>query len=148
MDLVSTPCSCLGLLLLAGKVEFWEVVVHGRDIDAVVSPLLPLFHCRCYLIPLRILSEVEVSALTGLHEYWVRASPEDAEHFPESLVRNFCGNCFHPHLISRALGKNDTLKKWVSSPKEGPTNLVVDQTWAFHSFAELCDQVEKEAKNI
>ncbi len=120
---------------------------HGRDIDDIVSPLLPLFHCQCYAILLRILSEIEVSALSGLHDYWVRTSPEDAEHLPESLVRNFCGNCFHPHLISCALGKNDTLKKWVSSPNEGPTDLVAGQAGAFHIFAELCDQVEKEAKS-
>ena len=50
-----------------------------------------------------------------------------------------------PH--SSALGKNDILKKWVSSPNEGPTDLVADQTGAFHIFAELCDRVEKEAKN-
>lgn len=82
-----------------------------------------------------------------LHDHWTRTSPEDAEHFPESLVRNFCGNCFHPDLIASALGKNDILKKWVALPADGPTDLVADQSGAFEVFAELCDQVQKEAKN-
>ena len=93
----------------------------GRDMDAVVSPLLPVFHCQNYQTPFRILSEEEVAALSGLHEFWTRTSPEDAEHFPEHVVRNFCGNCFHPALISSALGKDETLRRWAASTEEGPT---------------------------
>ena len=37
--------------------------VRGKDMDAIISPLLPLFHCQCYSIPFRVL------ALSGLHSY-------------------------------------------------------------------------------
>ena len=60
--------------------------VRGRDMDAIVSPLLPLFHCQRYQTPFRILTEKEVAALSGLHDFWTRTSPEDAEFFPEHLV--------------------------------------------------------------
>ena len=114
--------------------------------DAIVSPLLPLFHCQTYRTPFRILTEEEVAALSGLHKVWTRTSPEDAEFLPEHLVRNYCGNCFHPALISSALGKNETLRKWAASSEDGPTTLVADQSEAFKVFATLCDRVEEEAK--
>ena len=91
--------------------------------DAIISPLLPLFHCQSYSTPFRILTEEEVTALSGLHEVWTRTSPEDAESLPEHLVRDYCGNCFHPALISSALGQNETLRKWAASGEGGPTIL-------------------------
>ena len=121
--------------------------VRGKDMDAIISPLLPLFHCQCYSIPFRVLTEEEVSALSGLHEIWIRISPEDAEALPERLVRDYCGNCFHPALISSALGKNETLRRWVVTGEGGPTALVADQSEAFKVFARLCDRVEAEAKH-
>ena len=114
--------------------------------DAIISPLLPLFHSRCYSIPFRVLNEEEVAALSGLHAVWTRISPEDAEALPERLVRDYCGNCFHPPLISSALGKNETLKSWAATNSSGPTTLVADQSEAFKVFADLCDRVEAEAK--
>ena len=115
--------------------------------DAILSPLLPLFHCKCYSIPFRILTEEEVSALSGLHGIWTRISPKDAEALPERLVRDYCGNCFHPALISSALGNNETLRRWVAEGEGGPNVLVADQSEAFHVFARLCDQVDAEAKH-
>ena len=44
-----------------------------------------------------------MAALSGLHGVWTRISPQDAEALPEKLVRDYCGNCFHPALISSAL---------------------------------------------
>ena len=120
--------------------------VRGKDMDAILSPLLPLFHCKCYSIPFCILTEEEVSALSGLHGIWTRISPEDAEALPERLVRDYCGNCFHPALILSALGNNETLKRWVAEDG-GPNVLVADQSEAFHVFARLCDQVDAEAKH-
>ena len=122
--------------------------VRGKDMDAIISPLLPLFHCQCYSIPFRVLTEEEVSALSGLHGIWTRISPEDAEALPERLVCDYCGNCFHPALISSALGKNETLRRWVTAGDGGPNALVADQSEeAFQVFARLCDQVEAEAKH-
>ena len=115
--------------------------------DAIISPLLPLFHCQSYSTPFRILTEEEDTVLSGLHEVWTRTSPEDAESLPEHLVRDYCGNSFHPALISSALGQNETLRKWAASGEGGPTTIVADQSEAFKVFATLCDRVEEDAKH-
>ena len=114
--------------------------------DEILSPLLPLFHCKCYSTPFRILNEEEVSALSGLYGIWTRISPQDAEALPERLVRDYCGNCFHPALISSALGNNEALQRWATGVEDGPKVLVASQSEAFQVFARLCDQVDAEAK--
>ena len=78
--------------------------------DAILSSLLPLFHCECYNLPFRVLKEEEVTALSGLHGFWTRISSADAEALSKHLARNYCVNCFHPALISSALEKNDILR--------------------------------------
>ena len=99
--------------------------VQGKDMDEILSPLLPLFHCcKSYSTPFRILNEEEVLALSGLYGVWTRISPQDAEALPEKLVRDYCGNCFHPALISSALGNNEALLRWVSGVQDGPEVLV------------------------
>ena len=138
-----------------GKASFGKACKLGTnklphlrwELDAILSPLLPLFHCESYSVPLHILKEEEVAALSGLHGVWTRISPEDAEALPEQLVRDYCGNCFHPALISSALGNNDVLRRWVSTEHEGPKVRVADQTESFRIFAQLCDQVESEVKH-
>ena len=110
--------------------------------------LLPLFHCKSYSTPFRILNEEEVAALSGLHGVWTRISPQDAEALPEKLVRDYCGNCFHPALISGALGNNEVLRGWAAGVHEGPGVLVASQSEAFQVFAHLCDQVDAEAKQV
>ena len=94
--------------------------MQGKEIDEALAPLLPLFHCDNYCLPFRILEETEVAYLSGLHNFWTRTSIEDAEALPEHLVRNYCGNSFHPDLISSALGNNTVLRDWVSGNGEGP----------------------------
>ena len=108
--------------------------------DEILSPLLPLFHCKSYSTPFRILNEEEVAALSGLYGVWARISPQDAEALPEKLVRDYCGNCFHPALISSALGNNE-VRRWATGVHEGPGVLVASQSEAFQVFAHLCDQV-------
>ena len=120
--------------------------IQGKEVDETLSPLLPLFHCDRYCLPFRILTEDEVASLSGLHELWTRTSPDDAEALPEHLIRNYCGNCFHPDLISSALGNNIILHKWVAGDEAGPSTYVADQTEAFKVFSTLCDKVEAEAK--
>ena len=95
--------------------------------------------------PFRILTEEEVASLTGLNELWTRTSTDDAEALPEHLVRNYCGNCFHPDLISSALGSNSVLNKWVTGDEGGPSTYVADQSEAFKVFCFLCDKVQAEA---
>ena len=120
--------------------------MQGNEIDEALAPLLPLFHCDNYCLPFRILKETEVASLSGLHNFWTRTSIEDAEALPEHLVRNYCGNSFHPDLISSALGNNTVLRDWVSGNEEGPSTLVAEQSEAFQVFSSLCDKVEAEAK--
>ena len=86
-------------------------------------------------------------AVSGLHGFWTHISSEDAEALPEHLVRNYCGNCFHPALISSALGKNDMLRSWAAGGEGGPSTFVADQSETFKVFATLCDRVETEAKH-
>ena len=119
--------------------------MQGKEIDEALAPLLPLFHCDNYCLPFRILKETEVAALSGLRNFWTRTSIEDAEALPEHLVRNYCGNSFHPDLISSALGNNIVLSDWVSGNGEGPSSLVAEQSEAFQVFSSLCDKVEAEA---
>ena len=120
--------------------------MQGKEIDEALAPLLPLFHCDNFCLPFRILKETEVAALSGLRNFWTRTSIEDAEALPEHLVRNYCGNSFHPDLISSALGNNIVLSDWVNGNGEGPHSLVAEQSEAFQVFSSLCDKVEAEAK--
>ena len=120
--------------------------MQGKEIDEALAPLLPLFHCDNFCLPFRILKETEVAALSGLHNFWTRTSIEDAEALPEHLVRNYCGNSFHPDLISSALGNNIVLSDWVNGNGEGPHSLVAEQSEAFQVFSSLCGKVEAEAK--
>ena len=119
--------------------------MQGNEIDEALAPLLPLFHCDNFCLPFRILKETEVAALSGLHNFWTRTSIENAEALPEHLVRNYCGNSFHPDLISSALGNNNVLSEWVNGNGEGPHSLVAEQSEAFQVFSSLCDKVEAEA---
>ena len=120
--------------------------MQGNEIDEALAPLLPLFHCDNFCLPFRILKETEVAALSGLRNFWTRTSIENAEALPEHLVRNYCGNSFHPDLISSALGNNIVLSEWVNGNGEGPHSLVAEQSEAFQVFSSLCDKVEAEAR--
>ena len=77
--------------------------------------------------PMRVLGEEEITNLSGLGRYWKNTCITDAERLPESLIRDMCGNSFHPALISSALGKNDILKKWIKGVEQGPSTLVANQ---------------------
>ena len=119
---------------------------QGNEVDAMVLPLIPMFHTEAYNLPLRILKEQEVIQLSGLHNFWNNVSLSDAELVPEALLRNVCGNCFHPDLISSALGSDTILRSWAKGEVEGPSRYVMNQTEAYAVFSELCEQIEKESK--
>ena len=119
---------------------------QGSDVDAIVLPLVPMFHTGTYNLPFRILKEMEVIQLSGLQDFWNNVSLSDVELVPETLLRNMCGNCFHPDLISSALGSNTFLKSWANGEVEGSSKLVMNQAEAYAVFSELCEQIEKEAK--
>ena len=78
-----------------------------------------MFHTEAYNLPFRILREQEVIQLSGLQDFWNNVSLSDVELVPETLLRNVCGNCFHPDLIGSALGSNAVLKSWVKGELEG-----------------------------
>ena len=118
---------------------------QGSDVDAIVLPLIPMFHTEAYNLPFRILREQEVIQLSGLQDFWNNVSLSDVELVPETLLRNVCGNCFHPDLIGSALGSNAVLKSWVKGELEGPSKLVMNQVEAYAVFSKLCEQIEKEA---
>ena len=119
---------------------------QGSDVDAIVLPLVPMFHTGTYNLPFRILKEMKVIQLSGLQDFWNNVSLSDVELVPETLLRNMCGNCFHPDLISSALGSNTFLKSWANGEVEGSSKLVMNQAEAYAVFSELCEQIEKEAK--
>ena len=119
---------------------------QGSDVDSIVLPLVPMFHTGTYNLPFRILKEIEVMQLSGLKDFWNNVSLSDVELVPETLLRNMCGNCFHPDLISSALGSNTFLKSWAKGEVEGSSKLVMNQAEAYAVFSELCEQIEKEAK--
>ena len=119
---------------------------QGNEVDAIVLPLIPMFHTEAYNLPLRILKEQEVIQLSGLHDFWNNVSLSDAELVPEAWLRNVCGNCFHPDLISSALGSNTILRSWAKGEVEGPSRYVMNQTEAHTVFSELCEQIEKESR--
>ena len=52
---------------------------------------------NCYKVPFRILNEQEILL--------------DAERLPEKVVRDMCGNSFHPALKSSALGSNEEIRR-------------------------------------
>ena len=52
---------------------------QGNEVDAIVLPLIPMFHTEAYILPLRILKEQEVIQLSGLHDFWNNVSLSDAE---------------------------------------------------------------------
>ena len=119
---------------------------QGREVDALVTKMIPMFHTEAFHLPLRILKEHEVLQLSGLYGFWENVSLTDAELLSETFTRNVCGNCFHPDLVSSALGNDTTLREWVKGTVEGPATYVMSQSEAHGVFSTLCDQIEKEAK--
>ena len=119
----------------------------GKDIDGEIGRLLPLFSCKNYHIPCRILTEKEVTVLSGLEGHWTRISEDDAKHMPEDLIRSMCGNSFHPGLIGSALGCNETLKQWIKQSVEEKQPYVANREMAYNVFTDLVEQVRTQLNN-
>ena len=104
------PGLCWDRIIPPPFLDYWKKFLqllqrkdtHAKDFDPLIGPLLPLFNCSTYKLPLRLLKEKEVMNLSGLGDYWTHTSIQDAEKLPESLIRDMCGNSFHPALISSA----------------------------------------------
>ena len=87
--------------------------------------LVPLFSCTTFEVPFRVVSPLEALKLSGLESHWKRTNAQDAEYLPDNLVRDMCGNSFHPALVCSALGKNSTLQQWIQG---GEVNNLGDRT--------------------
>ena len=81
--------------------------------------------CCTYKLPFRILTAKEVLRLSGLENHWTMIDFEDANRLPDPLIRDMCGNSFHPALISSALSNDDVLKRWIQGEEEGSSTLVL-----------------------
>ena len=146
------PCLCWERIIPPPFLDAWKSFLHlpqrkdtqAKDFDPLIGPLLPLFSCGAYNLPLRVLKEEEVMNLSGLGNCWSNTDIKDAEKLPESLIRDMCGNSFHHALISSALGNNTTLRRWIDGTVHGPSVLVAGQHQALATYTELCELIQKE----
>ena len=67
---------------------------------------------------MRILSVQEVRKLSGL-EAILTVERHGPTLLTDKVVRDFCGNSFHPALIDAALGTDSQLQTWVSGSNDG-----------------------------
>ena len=85
--------------------------------DQLVEQLAPIFHNPNIKVPMRILTVQEVRRLAGL-ENILTNERHGSSLLTEQVIRDFCGNSFHPSLISAALGTDDQLQQWVDGTNE------------------------------
>ena len=78
-----------------------------------------------------------------LKDLWANTSINDAERLPERVIRDYCGNSFHPDLISSALGDNQHLRDWVEGVVTGSDVEVADKNTFLQVYTHLCQEVEQ-----
>ena len=94
-------------------------------------------------LPVRTLKEREVLQLSGLDGFWSNTSIDDAERLPEKVIRDYCGNSFHPDLIASALDSNQHLREWVEGVADGGNVEVADKNTFLQVYTHLCQEVEQ-----
>ena len=131
---------------------FIEALQRGgctsSNFDKIILPLLPMFECSTYKLPFCILTAKEVLRLSGLENHWTMIDVEDANRLPDHLIRDMCGNSFHPALISSAFGNDAVLKRWIQDEEEGPSALVADQNQAHAIYAELAQLIKQKGREL
>ena len=85
--------------------------------DQLVEQLTPIFHNPNIKLPMRILTVQEVRKLAGLENILTNERHGNSL-LTEQVVRDFCGNSFHPSLISAALGTDAQLQQWVDGTND------------------------------
>ena len=85
--------------------------------DQLLEQLAPIFHNPNIKVPMRVLTVQEVRKLAGL-ENILTNERHGSSLLTEQVIRDFCGNSFHPSLISAALGTDDQLQQWVEGTNE------------------------------
>ena len=86
--------------------------------DELIEQLAPIFHNPNVTLPMRILSVQEVRKLSGLDTI-LTVERHGPALLTDKVVRDFCGNSFHPALIDAALGTDSQLQSWVHGLNEG-----------------------------
>ncbi len=94
-------------------------------------------------LPVRILDEFEVLKLSGLEEQWSNTHLNDAERLPERVIRDYCGNSFHPELIGSALGEDQVLRQWINGEITERAREVASKNTVFQVYTHLCQEVEQ-----
>ena len=84
---------------------------HPKKMNSI-EQLVPIFHNPNIVLPMRILTVQEVRKLAGL-ENILTTERHGPSLLTDKVIRDFCGNSFHPSLISAALGTDDQLQQWV-----------------------------------
>ena len=85
--------------------------------DELIEQLVPIFHNPNIVLPMRILTVREVRKLAGL-ENILTTERHGPSLLTDKVIRDFCGNSFHPSLISAALGTDDQLQRWVEGSND------------------------------
>ena len=85
---------------------------NSRQIDQSVIGIIPIFAFNYSELPFRPLTVAEIAQVAGLTEHLDDLRRKQG-HLSELLVRNICGNSFHPALIASALGTDQDLREWL-----------------------------------
>ena len=93
----------------------------SRQIDQSVLGILPIFAFEYTHLPFRPLTVEEIAQVAGLTEQ-LDDLRKKSGHLTEVLVRNVCGNSFHPVLIASALGNDLDLQEWTSKQFSRPSH--------------------------
>ena len=95
---------------------------NSRQIDQSVLGILPIFAFDYNQLPFRPLTVAEVAQVAGLTEHFDDLRKKHG-HLSEILVRNVCGNSFHPALIASALGTDLDLREWIGTQSNRPPSM-------------------------
>ena len=73
---------------------------------------------------------------------------EDANRLSSHLIRDMCGNSFHPALIFSAFSNDAVLKRWMQGENKGSSTLVADQNQAYAIYAELAQLIKQKEREL
>ena len=86
--------------------------------DELIEQLAPIFHNPNITLPMRVLNLQEVRKLSGLEDI-LTVDRHGPALLTDKVVRDFCGNSFHPALIDAALGTDPQFQAWVCRDADG-----------------------------
>ena len=115
--------------------------------DKHVHNVLPIFATDLNRLPFRLLTIDEIIEVSGLTNHIQNIQAHTGPLDPR-VVRNLCGNCFHPALIESALGSTEDLGTWMqSSDQEIDTQTPIpDPGQTLAKYQVLREEVAKELR--